>query len=97
MLGRVIEKWSSLPIDPLEVWGAPVLITDGNIAHRYFLRVAALHPQTEETSHWTVACESVSQWDRYPVGSWLLLQVSGWLFLAKLLRDAVILERFEFR
>jgi hypothetical protein len=51
MLGRVIEKWSSLPIDPLEVWGAPVLITDGNIAHRYFLRVAALH-----TSGSTLRC-----------------------------------------
>ena len=93
MLGRVIEKWTTLPVDSLEVWGAPTIIMDGTAAERYFLRVAALHPQTEETSHWTVTCESATQWERYPIGSWLLLQVSGWRFLAKVLRGAAILEQ----
>jgi hypothetical protein len=92
MLARVTEKWSTLPVESLEVWGAPAMIMDGKAAQRYFLRVAALHPQTEETSHWTVTWESATQWERYPIGSWLLLQVSGWRFLAKLLRGTVILE-----
>jgi hypothetical protein len=97
MLGQVIEKWSALPFEPLDSWGAYGHIVDRIVAQRYFLRVAALHPHTEETSLWTVACDSVAQWDRYPVGSWLLLQVSGWRFLAKLVRGAVILEPSEFR
>ena len=86
MLGRVIEKWSTVSAVPVEAWGAPVPITDGKAAQRYFLRVAGLHPQTEETSRWAVACESVSQWERYPIGSWLFLQISQWRFLSNLLQ-----------
>jgi hypothetical protein len=79
-LGRVTEKWSTLPPPAFEGWAFPLppADADGADLRRYYLRVAVLHPQTEQTTQWTVACTGQAQWERYPIGSWLRLRVQGW-------------------
>ena len=87
-VGRVVDKWCAMPTPTFEgwIWPAPSG-EEGTL--QYYLRVAALHPQTEQTSRWTVACISQAQWERYPIGSWLRLWLGGW---APLMRFVTIAE-----
>ncbi len=90
-LGRVVEKWTAVPVLAFEAWGYPVPV-EGEDTLRHYLRVMVLHPQTEQTSQCTVTCDTEAQWTRYPIGSWLVLWVQGWQPLPQLLRSITIVE-----
>jgi len=76
-VGRVVDKWSIVPAPMFEGWTWPVPASEGEGTCRYYLRVAVLHPQTEQVNRWTITCISQAQWEHYPVGSWLRLRVGG--------------------
>lgn len=90
-IGRVLDKWSAVPVLAHEGWGLPTPIGADEVV-RYFLRVTLLHPETELASQRTVECVSAAQWERYPIGSWVRLRVRGWAPLYEVVRLITIIE-----
>jgi hypothetical protein len=77
-VGRVIDKWHTLPAPAFEAWAFPLPPAEGQVLRRYYLRVVVLHPRTEQSSRCTVVCSGQAQWECYPIGSWLRVRVQGW-------------------
>jgi hypothetical protein len=75
-VGRVVAKWVAVPLPPDAGWGMPAPLVPNEMP-RYYLQVAVLHPQTEQAKRRTVECLDEAQWERYPVGGWVRVQVRG--------------------
>lgn len=91
-LGRVLDKWTSfIPVVAMGGWDValqPVVI----VPERYLLRVAWLHPRSEERREAIILCENEAIWQRYSIGAWLTLRVEGWSPLLPFVRSVAIVE-----
>jgi hypothetical protein len=90
-VGRVVDKWCAVPVPVFDGWGLPPPSASEEIPH-YYLRVAVLDPQTEETSEWRVECGNEAQWERYFIGNWLRLWVQRWPHFLPVFRMVTIVE-----